>query len=136
MKRLAGMVTASTALLVSTGCLIWPFPTGSLLSGRGRIQPDYTAPLEIGKATREDVLLRLGEPDVVLDNGAVYIYRWTEVRGFFALFGQNNAVVIPFPGHRGLRLEFDAESRLRGVMFGLPEGQEPDPGKIPPPESP
>lgn len=118
MKRLAGMVLVATAMLASMGCLIWPFPTGDLLSGRGRIQPEYSAPLEIGKATRDDVLLRLGEPDEVLNAGAVYIYRWTEARGFIAFGGYGGAVAIPFPGHRHLRLEFNAESRLTQARFG------------------
>jgi len=120
------LILGAAALLGSLGCLVWPFPTGDLLAGRGRIQKEYLAPLEIGKATREDVLLRLGEPDEVLDNGAVYIYRWTEVRGFLALFGQSNAVVIPFPGHRELRVEFDAESRLKRIAFGPQEAPRPN----------
>jgi len=125
MKRLAGMVLVATATLISMGCLIWPFPTGDLLSGRGRIQPEYAAPLQIGKATRDEVLLRLGEPDEVLNGGVVYIYRWTEARGLIAFGGYGGAVAIPFPGHRHLRLEFDTESRLTQARFG--KGMTPDP---------
>ncbi len=118
MRKGLGVLLAAGALLGSTGCLVWPFPTGDLLSGRGRILPEYASPLEPGQTTREDVLLRLGEPDVVLDGGSVFIYQWTEVRGFVAFGGHGTAVAIPIPGHRDLRLEFDAQGRLIRKTFG------------------
>jgi hypothetical protein len=118
MKGIAPLSLGTLALLGCTGCLIWPFPTGELLTGRGRIHSEYVAPLEVGKATREDVLLRLGEPDEVLDGGGTYVYRWTEVRGYLVLGGYGSAAAIPFPGHRDLRLEFDAKGRLTRKTFG------------------
>lgn len=118
MRKGLGVLLAAGALLGSTGCLVWPFPTGDLLSGRGRILPEYASPLEPGQTTREDVLLRLGEPDVVLDGGSVFIYQWTEVRGFVTFGGHGTAVAIPIPGHRDLRLEFDAQGRLTRKTFG------------------
>lgn len=114
MKRAVGLVSM-LALVVQVGCLLWPFPTGQLLSGRGRIRPVDTAPLAVGRATREDVLLRLGEPDRVQEGGRVLVYRWTEVRGFLALAGNGSAVAIPFPGHREIRLEFTQAGQLAKV---------------------
>lgn len=110
-------------LSTQLGCLIWPFPTGDLLSGRGRITKDYAAPLQVGVATREEVLLRLGEPDEVLEGGKVLIYRWTEARGFLAMGGYGSGVLIPLPGHRAVRLEFGADARLVRLEFqrGAPE---------------
>lgn len=118
-------------LLGTLGCLIWPFPTGDLLSGRGRIRPEDAATLSVGKTTREEVLLRLGEPDEVLNGGAIFIYQWTEARGFIAFGAQGGAVAIPFPGHRRLWLEFDAESRLQQALWGKREAPRPLPD--PPP---
>lgn len=118
MRRPAGLLVAVLVLLPLLGCVIWPFPTGSLLSGRGRITKAYAAPLQVGTATREDALLRLGEPDEVLEGGKVLIYRWTEVRGFFAAGGYGGAVVaVPFPGHRAVRLEFGPDARLVRLEF-------------------
>lgn len=111
--RLLGLVLLGSSL----GCIIWPFPTGGLLAGRGRIEKDYAAPLEVGKSTREDVLLRLGEPDVALKGGYVFLYQWTEEMGFFAILSNSGSPVIPFPGHRSVRLDFDAEGRLARVVF-------------------
>jgi hypothetical protein len=110
-------VLVSLALLGSTGCLIWPFPTGSILAGRGRVRQEDQTALVIGRTTREEVLLRLGEPDEVLHGGRVFIYRWTQDAGFFAMGGGGSAVAIPFPSHRMLRLAFDSEARLARLDF-------------------
>jgi hypothetical protein len=112
---------AGAGLLAHLGCVIWPAPTGDLLEGRGRIRREHAAPLEVGKATMEEVLLRLGEPDEVLEDGRLLLYRWTEVRGFFALAGMNSAVVIPFPGRREVRVRFDEGGRVIRIEFTIPE---------------
>jgi hypothetical protein len=119
MRRSPGWPLGLLVLALQTGCLIWPFPTGHLLAGRGRITPQYVSTLQVGTSTREDVLLRLGEPDEVVDGGKVLVYRWTEARGFFAAGGGYGAgvVAIPFPGHRALRLEFGPDARLVRLTF-------------------
>lgn len=124
MSRRVGFLLGALALASQLGCLIWPFPTGDLLSGRGRITKEYAAPLQVGVATREEVLLHLGEPDEVLEGGKVFIYRWTEARGFIAFGVSGSGILIPFPGHRAVRLEFDAEARLVRLSF---ERGEPEP---------
>ena len=123
MSRLTRLLLSALLLSSQVGCLIWPFPMGQLLSGRGRITPQYAAPLKVGQSTREEVLFRLGEPDEVLEGGKVFIYRWTEDRGFFALAAYGSGLAIPFPGHRAVRLEFDADGRMVRLSFerGVPE---------------
>lgn len=118
MRKGLGVLLAAGSLLGSTGCLVWPFPTGDLLSGRGRILPEYVSPLQVGQTTREEALLLLGEPDEVINGGTVLIYQWTEARGFVAFGGYGSAVAIPIPGHRDLRLEFDSQGRLIRKTFG------------------
>jgi len=120
MTRPGSLMLAALVLATQVGCLIWPFPTGNLIAGRGRITPQYAEPLKVGEATREDVLLRLGEPDEVLAGGRVLVYRWTEVRGFFAAGSYGGGVEIPFPGHRAVRLEFGPDARL--VRLGFERG--------------
>jgi len=117
MRRSLGLFLGVLALSLQAGCLIWPFPTGDLLAGRGRITPQYVSSLQVGVATREDVLLRLGEPDEVLAGGKVLVYRWTETRGFLAAGGYGGGVAVPFPGHRALRLEFGPDARLVRLAF-------------------
>jgi hypothetical protein len=117
MRRGAGLALGVLALSNQMACLIWPFPTGHLLAGRGRITPQYVGPLKAGEATREDALLRLGEPDEVLEGGRVLIYRWTEVRGFLFVGAYGGGAAAPFPGHRAVRLEFGADARLVRIQF-------------------
>ena len=118
MRQPLGLGLGALVLSLQTGCLVWPFPTGDLLAGRGRITPQYASSLRAGASTREDVLLHLGEPDEVLEGGRVLIYRWTETRGFFAVAGSyGGSVVAPFPGHRALRLEFGPDARLVRLAF-------------------
>ncbi|WP_243287267.1 MULTISPECIES: hypothetical protein [Geothrix] len=135
MKRSRGLLLGFLALSLQTGCLIWPFPTGDLLAGRGRITPQYVSSLRVGASTREDVLLHLGEPDEVVDGGKILVYRWTEARGFIAVAGSyGGGVVAPFPGHRALRLEFGPDARLVRLAFerGTPR---PPAGPVPRGES-
>ena len=127
MSRAGRALLGSLLLLPALGCLIWPAPTGDLLAGRGRIQRQYTAPLEVGKATLEDVVLRLGEPDEIQADGRVLLYRWTEMRGFLALIGMNASVVIPFPGPRKVRVCFGDDGKLTEVAF---LGSEPEVGPL------
>jgi hypothetical protein len=129
-----GLLLAAVALSLQTGCLIWPFPTGDLLAGRGRITQKYAAPLQVGVATREDVLLRLGEPDEVQAGGKVLVYRWTEMRGFVAVGAYGSAAAVPLRGHRALRLEFGDDARL--VHLAFEKGAPGTPAEPPPAENP
>lgn len=119
----SGALLGAVILLSSLGCLIWPFPTGELLSGRGRIRSEDVQPLAVGQASRAEVLLRLGEPDEVLEDGSVFVYRWTEVRGLIVFASYGGGGAIPFPGHRDLRLAFDGQGRLVQVSFGKGRGR-------------
>ncbi len=123
------LLLGTMALLGSLSCLIWPFPAGGLISGRGRINPQYAEPLAIGQSTREEVLLRLGEPDEALESGTIFLYRWTEVRGFIVFGGYGSAVAVPFPGHRNLRLEFDGTGRLTHKSFSKRVVEKSSPGR-------
>jgi hypothetical protein len=58
------------------GCLIIPLPENSLLQGRGKIDKADLTFIKVGTTTREDVLLRFGEPDVVLYDQRVLAYHW------------------------------------------------------------
>lgn len=117
----AGAALAGLALALQAGCLLWPFPTGQLLSGRGRIRTTELARLEVGRSTRDDVICLLGEPDGLESGGQVLVYRWTEVRGFLLVGDYGGAAAIPFPGHRAYRFEFGAGGRLARVAGPRPE---------------
>jgi hypothetical protein len=127
MRRLVVLSLAVLALATQVACLIWPFPTGALFAGRGRITPQYAEPLKVGVATREHVLLRLGEPDEVLEGGKVLIYGWTEARGIIVIVGIGGGEL---PGRRSLRLEFGPDGRLTSQAFGRSAAQNMDRDRV------
>ena len=68
-----------------TGCMVIPHPESRLVQGRGVITKAAIEPMKPGKATVEDVILRLGEPDWTLLNKRVFVYTWTRVSGAFVI---------------------------------------------------
>lgn len=84
-SRIAALLPAAVlCCIVLTGCLIIPVDyhvTGS----RHNITSESTNALCIGTTTREDVLLRLGEPDFVSEDGRRFGYLWTKVKAIWAV---------------------------------------------------
>jgi hypothetical protein len=74
-------VLVTLALLGSTGCLIWPFPTGTILAGRGRIRSEDQAAFAVGKTTREEVLLQLGTPAAHFEGERILTYAYVKGSG-------------------------------------------------------
>lgn len=89
-------MTRSGSLIVilisalGAGCVI--IPTKEYVTGptRGRIEQETLASIRDGATTREEVLVRLGEPDVVMRNERLFAYHWVTSTGY--LF------VAPVPG--------------------------------------
>ena len=81
------MLLACIVLAAFAGCVVIPMPEHALLEGRGEIDESDIAFLEEGKTTREDVLLRFGEPDVVLRDQRILAYHWEVSKGIWLLVG-------------------------------------------------
>ena len=80
----APLLAAVLCCVVLAGCLVIPVDyhaTGS----RHNITPQSTNTLRIGMTTREDVLLALGEPDFVSEDGRRFGYLWTKVKAIWAV---------------------------------------------------
>jgi len=65
---------------------------------------------QVGITTREDLLLRLGEPDATLNNQSVFLYSWTRTRGYliiayYDVFAAGKTTMLLF--------EFDADNYLK-----------------------
>ena len=103
--------------VVLQGCVVIPVPTSEqgLASGRGEITEDAAVGLEMGKTTRENVLLRFGEPSAVLQDGRVFLYHWATIRGymFWGILYTTEGGVMPIPKDYVFLLEFDDSARLR-----------------------
>jgi len=102
-----------TVALLCAGCLV--VPTGEWATSRnptrGRIERGALDTIQPGVTTREDVLLRLGEPDATLRDERLFGYCWS----------MNVAVFIPLvsgpatglPRRYLLLIEFDEEGRVK-----------------------
>lgn len=80
-------------LASATGCMIIPFPESGLLAGRGKIGEADIAFLKVGVTTREDAVLRFGEPDAVWQDQRVLAYCWAVSVG--VIFVYNAGAEIP-----------------------------------------
>lgn len=69
-----------------SSCLVVPTPEHGLSSGRGKITQSEWATVEDGVTTREQVLLRFGEPSVRRFDDEMFIYEWT-VKTAYVYFG-------------------------------------------------
>lgn len=95
------------------GCVIIPTPEHGLLEGRGKIEAADIAFLRQGETRREEVVLRFGEPDLILDHDAILVYRWEVSHGYWAVGAQGGAAGGPIGKTYLFMLEFDADGRLK-----------------------
>lgn len=88
-----------------------PLPQHDLLAGHGMIEEQAAKNfLKVGATTREEVLLRYGEPEEIIDGGRVFVYAWTRDTG-----------IMP-PGEDVLRttlllLEFDSGNHVTRYAY-------------------
>jgi outer membrane protein assembly factor BamE (lipoprotein component of BamABCDE complex) len=76
----------SVLAVLFNGCIIIPTPEHDLgMPMRGQIPPKTINLVKPGITTREQVLLNLGEPDIVADNDAAFVYLWCPVEGYFII---------------------------------------------------
>jgi outer membrane protein assembly factor BamE (lipoprotein component of BamABCDE complex) len=116
MKQLAAC-GALVAVLMVSGCVVVPTPEHGLIEGRGLIDRAAQETVQPGVTTREEVLLRFGEPDATLRQQEVFVYYWSRVQGYFAY-----AVAAGYTGAAGggpigrvhlFLIEFDKAGRVR-----------------------
>jgi len=71
------------------GCI--PIPTATHtpkeLNTRGEIDAKALEFMRVGSTSREEVLLKLGEPDAVRKDERYFLYRWVTVHGYIAAYG-------------------------------------------------
>ncbi len=101
------LVLAGLAILGASGCV--PLPEHGLLAGRGKIEEADIAFLKAGVTTREEVVLRFGEPDIVLCDQQILAYSWTVSIGLYGARYSGGEI----PRDHIFMLEFDAGGRLR-----------------------
>jgi hypothetical protein len=115
-QRGRGPWLAAVGPLFLAGCLVVPvdyYQTGS----RHNVSPKTPSELRLGVTTREELLLSLGEPDFVSDDGQRLGYAWTKVKAVWFVVGYGGAASAEVERSYVLEASFDASSRLSQVRL-------------------
>jgi hypothetical protein len=103
---------ASILCIGLSGGIVIPTAEHGLIEGRGEITKSDIDFLTVGKTVREDVLLRFGEPDLVLNDQRILIYHWSVSHGYWFIGGYYSAGGGPIPKEYLFMLEFDGTGIL------------------------
>ena len=93
-------------ILISSACMVIPTPEHRIA---GRVPCDEEKTTFIMKETtsKEEVLLKLGEPDLVLNRERIFVYRWEMVAAYFVVGGYGGGAIGPIQRPHFLIIEFD-----------------------------
>jgi hypothetical protein len=94
------------------GCIVVPTPEHGLLGGRGKIEESDIVFLECTKTSREEVLLRFGEPDLILNQDRTLVYHWVVSHGYWFVGAHYTGGGGPIPKDYLFILDFDEHGKL------------------------
>lgn len=101
------------------GCMIIPIPTREHTPAeyctRGEIEAEAFDFVRVGSTSREEVLLKLGEPDAVREDERRFLYRWVTVHGYLAwgTYGGGGDVAPIGVKRFDLLIEFDDQGVVK-----------------------
>src|SRR5512137_136684 len=80
----------------------------------GRVPCDEEKTTFIVKETtsKEEVLLKLGEPDLVLNRETIFVYRWELVAAYFVVGGYGAGAMGPIQRPHFLIIEFNDKNTI------------------------
>lgn len=98
-------------VLFSSACMIIPTPEHRIA---GRVPCDEEKTTFIMKETtsKEEVLLKLGEPDLVLNQERIFVYRWEMVAAYFFVGGYGAGAMGPIQRSHFLIIEFNDKNMI------------------------
>lgn len=100
------LIGAAATATVCTGCIAFPTDFHDFDS-RENIEDVGLDSIIVGETSKEEMFLRLGEPDVVLDERRVYEYHWEKIKGIFIVGGGYSAAGGAWTKKSRLVIEFD-----------------------------
>lgn len=108
-------------LLFSAACMVIPTPEHRL-GGRVPCDDEKTTFIVKETTSKEEVLLKLGEPDLVLNQETIFVYRWEMVAAYFVVGGYGAGAMGPIQRPHFLIIEFNGKNRVsrhevRGSVF-------------------
>jgi len=113
LSRYWPLLLAFIVLGAFTGCMIIPTPEHALLEGRGKIDDSDLAFLGKDKTSREEVVLRFGEPDLTLEHDRILVYHWIVSQGYWFVGAGYSGQGGPIPKVYIFMLEFDEQGFLK-----------------------
>jgi outer membrane protein assembly factor BamE (lipoprotein component of BamABCDE complex) len=112
--RMAVAAMATLVVVALTGCVVIPVDYNDI-NTRRNITPDTASSLVPGVTTREEIILRLGEPNHVADEGRRIGYAWEKVKALMAAgYGYGGAAGEIERGYL-LEITFDRRNKVREV---------------------
>ena len=115
-RRLLACLALAAVGVWLAGCLI--IPTNYLAAGsRHNVSPKTAGRFQPGVTTKADVLLTLGEPDSVPDDGRRLDYEWSRVKAIWFVGGYGAAIGGEIQYSNVLQVSFDASNRLTQVRL-------------------
>jgi len=82
------LIILSVVLIVCVySCIVIPTPSFDSGDARANIKKETPLQFNVGKTTRADVILMLGEPDAVSSDELMLVYRSEKIRGIFFIGG-------------------------------------------------
>jgi hypothetical protein len=95
-----------------SSCVILPLPTHRE-EGRVFIRPEMIAFIRLDTTLREEVLLKLGEPDGVALHERVFIYQWIASKGYLGIVGPYNAAITDIAQKQFFLVSFNPNHTVR-----------------------
>lgn len=129
----AGLWSALLGSILVAGCLIIPvdYPAAN---SRHNLKAESTNALNVRVTTREDVLLALGEPDFVSEDGQRFGYMWTKVKAIWVVAGSSGGTGGEITRSYLVEVTFDPSNLVSDVRLqkewgdavtGTPEDESP-----------
>lgn len=108
-------------MLFSSACIVIPTPEHRI-QGRVPCDEEKTTFMVKDMTSKEEVLLNLGEPDLVLNHERIFVYRWEMVAAYFAVGAYGRGAVGPIQRASFLIIQFDDKNKVsrheaRGSVF-------------------
>jgi hypothetical protein len=97
---------ALVLMLFSSACIIIPTPEHRD-HGRVPCDDEKTTFMVQDTTNKEEVLLKLGEPDLVLNRERIFVYRWEMVAAYFFVGGYGAGAGGPIQRPHFFIIEFD-----------------------------
>lgn len=113
-RRIVTMVVLGVSLTLC-GCLVVPTKEDTVLDGKP-VTEEQLAFLTPKVTTQQEVVARLGNPNVIWEDQRIYAYNWVMRQGilFWALAGYTTAAVgaADLPKYHVFLIQFDEQERV------------------------